>query len=1396
MKKLLLILVCLIQLGFSYAQETSAWQVTPQQALIKAKSFFAKKGVTTKSNMKRVKSAYGKEQMTDSVAPYYVFNAGSKQGFVIISGDERVNDILGYVDSGDFNVDSIPENMRGWLKDYEEAISFIENNSVPAMTYMSTVTTLKGMPAISPILTTQWSQRKPYNGKAPLYKGTPCLTGCVATAMAQVMNHARWPRSSTTSIPSYTTNRQIGELDSLPSTTFDWNTIAMGTGPSFEEEVAKLMRYCGQSVRMNYGTGASLAYSSNVASALSNYFGYTSAQYISRNSYSVSEWDEMIYNEIDNNRAVYYSGQSTGGGHAFVVDGFDGNGLFHINWGWGGYCDGYFKLSVLNPDSNSGDGASSSNDGYSMSQNAVIGIGAGYNLLESKLRCTRLSSNNTSLSIEYRYDGNNTLTCSYGVAIMDDSGKLNVIGNPISATIASFQYKSLSIDLSNYLTTSGTYTIVPVYKNSSSSSWIRTADYKKYATVKVSSNFYYTITIHPIQHLSLEDFTVDGDLKLGTEQVLKFTVKNTGDDYSGTVYCFISSTNEKGNYISRGGIAVESGHSETVDIYMTPPETGILNVWLTADYSGENVIGQSTMTIISDQTEPSALSLKSWNSDIRDGYAKTTFYVHNDGLFTYGRPIYIEMTDAETSEVVRTYTLNDISIASGGTKGWWVSFSGLDNSKIYNFNIYFYSKTSGPERKLAGSVLTIMPEANVSKKHILTITASGGGSVGYSASTINGTTKSFDILDGATLKFIISENEGYRLKSLKVNDNDFSPEIIDDSFSIPNVKTDLTLKATFVPLPTLTIKQTNKGQVKVVVGYGTSRTLKLYPSNGKTLSSVKFNGNDVTTQVSSDYLFTTPMIKDESTLDVVFSHLAYKLTYLLDGKEYKTYGVKFGDEVTPEEYPLKEGHSFSGWIGIPKTMPEHDVTVTGYFSVNKYRLIYMIDDKEYESVEMTYGTNIEPVKEPTKEGYIFSGWSDIPEKMPAHDVVVNGSFLSISIALFGDDIQGCSGSKIILPINLKNSTEVKLSQFDLQLPSGVAVATKSNGKLDAMLTERARSHSISSKKLSNGDYRFVISSLDNESFVGSDGTLVEITLDISSGMADGEYTIKVLNAELSIPNGNDLQVVKPANTESKLTVSSYMPGDVNNDGIVSVTDVGNVINYILENLPSTFIFAAADMNNDNDISVTDVGYIINYILNEGAARGVNDNEQKQYYRQPALKAVAGGYQLLMDNLNSFIGFQLDLKLTNCDNMLDGLQLQNVSSDHILTFKQLADGTYRVVCYSPQNSNFNTANNVLVSILAKGEISLSNIRFTTSSMDELHYGNLWSSTTGLPAMGKDFNFCVQGNTLCIKSEIDTSLNLYNMNGSLYRTLDVQKGMNSYEGVRTGVYLINNLKFIIR
>jgi len=144
-----------------------------------------------------------------------------------------------------------------------------------------------------------------------------------------------------------------------------------------------------------------------------------------------------------------------------------------------------------------------------------------------------------------------------------------------------------------------------------------------------------------------------------------------------------------------------------------------------------------------------------------------------------------------------------------------------------------------------------------------------------------------------------------------------------------------------------------------------------------------------------------------------FTKGAYKITYIVDGETYKTVGYDYGDVITPEAEPTKEGYTFSGWSDIPATMPANDIIVTGTFTVNKYKLTYVVDGVEYKSYDVEYGTTITPEAEPTKEGYTFSGWSDIPETMPAHDVTITGAFTQTTFEIGGLTFELYDGKVII-----------------------------------------------------------------------------------------------------------------------------------------------------------------------------------------------------------------------------------------------------------------------------------------------------------------------------------------------------------------------------------------------
>ena len=390
MKRQLFLLVLVLMTAGVWAQ-----QISEEQARDRALKYLTTNGAAKARGMNVASDRKATTAKTDAKS-IYAFNLEGG-GYVIASGDSRALPVLGYSATGTIDWDRMPDNMRAWLKSYDQAMATLgDTKEFTDGESRRGQKTRAPREAIKPLLKTHWDQGAPYwndvppyDGANPDWKGQQSLTGCVATAMAMVMDYYQWPKEACTEIPAYdiTTAHEnvekVWHIDALPSTTFDWGLMldnyetpdgVIGT-PEQQEAVAKLMRYCGQGVQMIYSPTFSGSDSQPVVEALVKYFGYqNTAQVSHRMYYSIDGWEDLIYSELAKGRPVQYGGFSEDGGHSFVCDGYDGNGLFHINWGWSGKSDGYFSLSVLNPYNNTSAGASSSGIGFSISQDAIIGV--------------------------------------------------------------------------------------------------------------------------------------------------------------------------------------------------------------------------------------------------------------------------------------------------------------------------------------------------------------------------------------------------------------------------------------------------------------------------------------------------------------------------------------------------------------------------------------------------------------------------------------------------------------------------------------------------------------------------------------------------------------------------------------------------------------------------------------------------------------------------------------------------------------------------------------------------------------------------------------------------------------------------------------------------------------
>ena len=323
---------------------------------------------------------------SETATSYYVFDNGSDKGFTIVSGDDELPEIVGYSAHGNSEHLMKTEGCAAFLKAYQKFVAAFTQGDAKARKILAEQRALKAdgryqQPKIDPLLgDIAWNQETPYNKMCPKYEGSELsVTGCVATAMAQVMMYYKHPNELQATIPAYTTATNKLKVNAISKgEEYDWGNML----PTYTEEeynttqanaVAKLMFHCGAAVQMDYGdsSGALLR-----PEDMSTYFGYDAdlLQEVYRSVYTLAEWKKILDRELEAKRPIIYGGvRSYERGHQFVCDGSDGEGLYHINWGWSGDSDGYFDITLLDPDVR-GTGAGTSADGYNRDCSVIIGI--------------------------------------------------------------------------------------------------------------------------------------------------------------------------------------------------------------------------------------------------------------------------------------------------------------------------------------------------------------------------------------------------------------------------------------------------------------------------------------------------------------------------------------------------------------------------------------------------------------------------------------------------------------------------------------------------------------------------------------------------------------------------------------------------------------------------------------------------------------------------------------------------------------------------------------------------------------------------------------------------------------------------------------------------------------
>lgn len=414
-------------------------------------------------------------------APYYAFNL--EQGYVIVSGDDEMTELVGYAENGFFDAENVPPQMQLWLDGYAEYVAAVQSGKAKARKIL-----LSDSPSVvvEPLVTTKWNQDAPFNNFAPEYTDDNnntqrCATGCAATAMAQIMKFHNWPEQG---VGHYSYEHQsFGTISSnFSEHVYDWtNMIDRYNNGEYSnvqaDAVALLMKDCGVSLNMNYGpvSGASIY---SYTPAFKNYFRYSSRT-VNRSGCETAEFTKIITDELQEGRPIIYCGTGEDGGHAFVVDGYDTNYFLHVNWGWGGYSDGYFDMNYMDPAGlgiGGGSGAFKWNQGIVLARPLKDGVEPYefiqqlcfvlFNDVQGGIFCKQEMPANKGddVTILLRNTANLSGESFFGslnVGVFDDSGALVTMGNEErlennNGELLEFQSGSLySVDLPMTLNTAG-----------------------------------------------------------------------------------------------------------------------------------------------------------------------------------------------------------------------------------------------------------------------------------------------------------------------------------------------------------------------------------------------------------------------------------------------------------------------------------------------------------------------------------------------------------------------------------------------------------------------------------------------------------------------------------------------------------------------------------------------------------------------------------------------------------------------------------------------------------------------------------------------------------------------------------------------------------------------------
>lgn len=690
MKKTILISLFVVLFGLWFFSAT-AKPVTEQQARTIAGNFMLGKALQT---VEAQAAQHGARRSKAAAPAYYVFNTTASQGYVIVSGDDRTPQVLGYTDSGAFDPDNVHPALQELLDSYAAQISALDFGAEPAIN-------VDCYNEVLPLVKTFWNQNAPYNGMMPFYGSNQCPAGYITTAVAQVMNYHQWPDTTSQAMSSYLSGPGQVSMESLPVDGFDWSLMREMHTPTTASQansaVAKLFRYCAHAIKFAVLTNGSSSIGMPTAQGLINYFKYSPAmRIVNRDAFTQAEWNALLIDELRAKRPVIYSGTANTP-TAFVVDGYDGAGRFHVNWGYGGTSNGYYHLNLLNP-SVKPNSTTDAGFGYILNQSMLIGIepdrgqttgSAALYTMEFYAEQTEVtretSADNFAYKIRVEVRSLNPIvnTFDFGMGLYSNGQLIRVSQLSSNRTINPTGGFSGSINATiGANSTSGSFELRPVYRISGTSEWLPTDGAgANYFELTINGN---TLNINHIGKKGTPGYQVNswrhsGDYTMAGMDITYYaSITNTGTTHHTPIYVHLDGSTTA---LTQSVAAMAPGETAEVPFRFFMPSQGSHKIRLSLNADGSDPFAEHS--IYSQPTSPITVSASIHINNMANSSQKIVngnrfhFIVNFEGRsnLQYGfqklyKIVVARILDDNTATPIQTFTHSMVftSMQSGGNK--------------------------------------------------------------------------------------------------------------------------------------------------------------------------------------------------------------------------------------------------------------------------------------------------------------------------------------------------------------------------------------------------------------------------------------------------------------------------------------------------------------------------------------------------------------------------------------------------------------------------------------------------------------------------------------------------------------------------------------------------------